>query len=57
MTFHVCPLKMESVSHSLVAVLKVSPVGLQSQMFWVLILPMEYPQVGEPSVAVRPNAP
>ena len=47
-SFCVCPLGVESILHSPLAFLKISPHGLQSQMFWGLILPVQDSQAVEP---------
>lgn len=41
-----------SISHSPVALLKVSPTGLQSQMSWGFIFPVQDLWNGEPSVVL-----
>ena len=48
MRFCVCLLRVESPSHSSLALLKVSPAGLQSQMFWGLVFPVQDPWLGSP---------
>ena len=42
-----------SISHSPLALLKVSPVGFQSQMLWVLSIPLQDPGLG-PGVGTCP---
>ena len=46
-----------SIFHSTLALSRVSPAGLQSQMFWGLIFLVQDPQTGEPNVGFRPFAP
>ena len=46
-----------SISHSLLALLKVSPTGLQSQTFWGLVFSVQDPRAGEPDVGLEPLAP
>ena len=42
-----------SVSPSLVEVLQLNPVGLQSQIPWQFLLPLPDPQVGNPDMGLR----
>ena len=46
-----------SISHSALAVPKVSPTGLQSQTFWGLMFLMQNCWAGEPDVRLRSLAP
>ena len=45
-----------SVSYSPVTLPNISPTGFQSQMFWVLIFPMQDPWAREPDVGLGPLA-
>ena len=55
--FCVCPLRVESVSHSPLALLKIIPTDLQSQMFWGLVFLVQEPWAGESNVGLRPLTP
>ena len=46
------PLRVESLSHSLLALPKGSPTGLQSQMSWGLIFPVQNPWAGKSNVGL-----
>ena len=51
--FCVCPLRVKSlISHSPLALLKISPTDLQSQMFWVFIFPVQDSRAGEPTLGL-----
>lgn len=54
--FCVHPLRVESISHSHMALLKVSSAGLQSQMFWGLYSQPRTPGLGDSEVGLRPLA-
>ena len=52
------PFKSEvSISSSRLGLLKLSPAGLQSQMLWGLIFPVQDPQAGEPDMGLRTLTP
>ena len=51
--FYVHPLTVKSFFPSSFALLKVSPTGLQSQVFWKLIFLVQDPWAGEPDVELR----
>lgn len=46
-----------SVSYSPPALPHTSPAGLQSQRFWVLVIPVQDPRAAEPSVGLGPLTP
>ena len=46
-------LRVESISHSPLALLKLSPAGLPSQTFWGLIFPVQDPWAVESDVGFR----
>ena len=51
------PLRMESVSYSLLALPNVSPANFQSQTLWGLIFSVQNPHAGEPDVGLGPLTP
>ena len=53
MRFCTCPLRVESIFPSPVGLLKLSPTGLQSQMFWGLYFPVLDPHAGESVVGLQ----
>ena len=54
--FCVHPLRVESMSPSPVALLKVSSAGFQSQMFWGFVFLAQNPRAGDSEVGLRPLA-
>ena len=50
--FYVHPLTVKSFFPSSFALLKVSPAGLQSQVFWRLIFLVQDPWAGEPDLSL-----
>lgn len=52
--FCACPLGVESLSHSPLGVPSVSPTGLESRVFWGLVLLAQESQAGEPDMGIRP---
>ena len=52
------PFKSEvSISHNPLALPKISPCGLQSQMFWGHVFPAQVPWSGKPGVELGPLTP
>ena len=51
--FCVCPIRVEPISHSSLGLPRLSPAGLQSQMFWGLLFLVPDPQTGELDVGLR----
>lgn len=45
------------VSYSLLGLLEISPLGFQSQMFWLISLVHADPKVGVPDRGLKPFAP
>ena len=55
MRFCAHPLRVESVSYSLLTLQYASPAGLEIQTFWGLIFLVQHPQAGEPNVGLNPS--
>ena len=55
--FCMCPLSSVSVSHSPLALLYTSPIGLHSHMFWGPLFSVQDLRAGEPDVEFEPLTP
>ena len=53
MRFCVCPLSVKSLSPSLVGFLKLSLTGLQRQILWGLVFPVQDPWAVEADLGLR----
>ena len=51
--FCVCPLRVETISHGSLALLKLSSSGFQSQTFWGLVFLVQDPHAGDHDVELR----